>query len=331
VSDFDWSQIVIHTRYFPGAWPKLEDLRTTLQSSAGHHARTALAHYIRTDERHVDAAYHCGAAVEHLAKAYLASLHPVLIVERGDFDSMLVLTGHEQHAKRSRGTEIRTVGLEEACKRVRQVLPAFNPEPAVQVIGNVRNAAAHLGVTRHSDIRRAVQMMVSLLAPLLDGLGTGHDSFWGESAGLATTLRDDALAQIERIVASKVESARQTFARRVAGLDETAREAVLRAIAGKPHWTQDYETSHPCPVCAQPGLLSCQFWIDEDDQRPDPADAEGAMPHVYALVNGFYCSVCELELDDGDETRAQGMPDEFDLGHLPLDEYGWPIANAESG
>jgi hypothetical protein len=324
VSDVDVGEIHVRPHYFPGSWPAPEDLTKTLLASAGYHARAALVDYTRTDERLVDAAFHCGTAVEHLTKAFLASVHPVLLTEKGDFDSLLVLTGHARHAKKGRGTDIRTVGLEESCRRVEQLLPTFKREPGQSLVANVRNAAAHLSVTSRDDIRHAVRFMVELATPLITALETSPEVFWGELSELAAKLRDENAVEIDRIVASKLESARQLLARRTENLDDGTRAAVLGAIAGRPHWTQDYERTHPCPVCGQPALLICQFWEDGDDERTDPASGS-PMPHVYAITDGFSCSACDLALDDAAETRALGMPEEIDLGYLPLDEYGLPV------
>ena len=322
--------LVVEDVYFPGSWPGPDGLRKTLLDSASFHARAAIADYTRSDERYVDAAFHCGTAIEHLTKSFLASLHPALIVDKGDFDSLLILTGHAEHAKKSRGTDLRTVGLTEACQRVRQVLPTFRPEPRLSVLSNVRNAAAHLAITSRNDICQAVQGMVVLATPLLEALDASPEAFWREFADVASVLRDDALAEVDRVVASKLESARQTLRQRLEGLHTSARKAVLSAIAGKTHWTQDYEHPQTCPVCKQAACLICQLWTEETDTQPHPADGS-PMPHAYALIDGFYCSACELELDNADETRALDMPEEVDLGYLPLDEYGLPVVPPGSG
>jgi hypothetical protein len=47
------------------------------------------------------AVHHAVVACEHLLKAYLASLHPVLVAEGKDFTSLLHATGHGDKAKRT--------------------------------------------------------------------------------------------------------------------------------------------------------------------------------------------------------------------------------------
>jgi hypothetical protein len=84
-----------------GTWYGPDRLSEMLQRSSAYHAQAALGDYQRSDGRFVDAGLHCGIAVEHLAKAYLASLHPVLTVDGTDFDSLLVLTGHQALATRT--------------------------------------------------------------------------------------------------------------------------------------------------------------------------------------------------------------------------------------
>jgi hypothetical protein len=314
VDSIDWSTIEFREVLFPGGWYGPEKLTEVLFASAGYHARAALEDYTRTDERHVDAGFHCGTAVEHLSMAYLASLHPALIADGRDFDSLLILTGHPQHARRSHGSDVRTVGLADACARVKQVFPTFRcTDTDLRVLSSVRNAAAHLGVSRNDDIRRAVQVMVILMTPLLAALGKEPGEFWQSFINLAGVLRDEAVAEIDRVVASKLEAARALISQRLGGLGEKERAVVLAAISGKVSWTQEEEHPHRCPVCAQTGWLICQLDADDTDTQPD--DDGNELPHVFALVDGFYCSACELSLTDGDETRAAGLPEEIDRGY----------------
>jgi len=62
-----------------------------LWRSAADHARSALIHVTSDDDR-VRGAIDAGVAVEHMAKAFLATLSPALLADRNaDLDTMLHL------------------------------------------------------------------------------------------------------------------------------------------------------------------------------------------------------------------------------------------------
>lgn len=70
-----------------------------LRMSAASYARSALLHVTSDDDR-VRGAIDAGVAVEHMAKAFLATLSPALLADRNaDLDTMLHLTGFAQLAK----------------------------------------------------------------------------------------------------------------------------------------------------------------------------------------------------------------------------------------
>ena len=60
--------------------------------------------------------------LEHLLKAYLASLHPAHIVEEKHWESLLHATGHTSRSGVPR-SRTRTIGLKTAFDRVKRLLP----------------------------------------------------------------------------------------------------------------------------------------------------------------------------------------------------------------
>ena len=66
--------------------------------------------------------HHIGVAMEHLLKAYLASLHPAHIVEEKHWESLLHATGHTSRSGVPR-SRTRTIGLKTAFDRVKRLLP----------------------------------------------------------------------------------------------------------------------------------------------------------------------------------------------------------------
>jgi hypothetical protein len=86
-----------------------------LRVSAASYARSARIHVTSDDDR-VRGAVDAGVAVEHMAKALLATFSPALLADRNaDLDTMLHLTGLGQLAKCS-PHEVKTISAHEhAC------------------------------------------------------------------------------------------------------------------------------------------------------------------------------------------------------------------------
>jgi hypothetical protein len=91
-----------------------------LYTSAERFAGLALRDF--AEDRYDMAVLHAGVMLEHLAKAYLAWLHPSFIVEAGSFDSLLLACGHEQLATNPNPGALRTIGLSAAVKRLAQIV-----------------------------------------------------------------------------------------------------------------------------------------------------------------------------------------------------------------
>ena len=97
-----------------------------LISAASKRAESALTGFRTDDPWLTRMAYDAGAAVEQMAKAFLAAQNPALLLPSGfSHDALLHLTGHGDLAS---GTlyEIQTIGLGEACRRVGLFLPSFS-------------------------------------------------------------------------------------------------------------------------------------------------------------------------------------------------------------
>jgi hypothetical protein len=298
----DIESIIISEHRMPGGWYGPDGVAEALLASATFHAREALVTFTHDDERVVAAAMHCGIAAEHLAKSYLASLHPVLIVDGQHLDSLLVMTGHGARS-RAQPAEVRTISFTKAYERVRQLLkPVFHCPPGeLDFLGSVRNAAAHLAVADADGLRRAVRTLLDLTEPLLAAMNTDEARFWGnELAGLVATLRAEAAGETKQTVEAKMHAAQAGLRTRLAGLDAGQQILVLKALAGRPGWQADYEQRYPCPVCVQDGWLVCWLILDGDGQPADgpaPARPGAQMRHAVAHVHGFSCSACDLRLD----------------------------------
>lgn len=286
-----------------------------LSSSAAFYARSALIHVTSDDDR-VRGAIDAGVAVEHMAKALLASLSPALLADRNaDLDTLLHLTGLGQHAKCS-PHEIKTIGAQEACLRCARILPTFTYSRHDQALFTARNGGTHLALTTEDAARESARIMVRLLEPLRAKMDVSRAEFWGDLESVADTLLDEKASQIRAALEMKFAAARSRLQVRLAGLGTSERELVLKALTNRPFDLKDQE-QYECPACAQAGVVICDIQdVGQPDFDYEQVDVEdfvylrGRIDQV-AYATSFDCNACGLNLDY-EEMSTVGMSTEFD-------------------
>src|SRR5262245_61471232 len=91
-----------------------------LSQSGGRFARSAMERLLAEES---DAfVLHAATAVEHLAKAILAGVHPALVADNRSFDALLLATGCADLAD---PRKLRTVSGRDALERVKRFVPAL--------------------------------------------------------------------------------------------------------------------------------------------------------------------------------------------------------------
>jgi predicted RNA-binding Zn-ribbon protein involved in translation (DUF1610 family) len=300
---------------------------TRLRTSAESYARSALIHVTSHHDR-VRGAIDAGIAVEHMAKAFLASMSPALLADRtSDLDTLLYLTGNGQLAKCS-PHEVRTIGAHEACLRCARILPGFTYTQQVdQALFVARNGGAHLALTTDEIARESARIMVRLLEPLLVALEVGREEFWGDLLSVADTLLDEKASQISATVELKIAAAIARLETRLVGLGDSERLTVLKALSAQPYYMDD-EEPYECPACGQDGIVDCELIDDgvpryEVEYADDDRHVETGFIDQFALGNNFRCDACGLRLDF-DEMIAAEMETTYDRD--PREMEGWEFA-----
>lgn len=310
--------------------PKLQPTITDrLRFSALAYARSAILH-VTSHEDQVRGAIDAGMAVEHMAKALLASWSPALLADRNaDLDTMLHLTGFGQHAK-CRPHEIRTISAHEACVRCARLVPEFNyTQHADQALFTARNGGAHLALTTDEVARESARIMVRLLDPLIEAMELDRGDFWGDMVSVADTLLDEKISELNASVEMKIAAAKSRLADRLAGLGPTERELVLKTLSHQP-FLMNEEEPYRCPACEQMGTMLCQLQdtgqpqfeyeqVSEDDFIYHGGHIEQA---AYAVA--FHCFTCGLDFDY-EELDTAGMETQFPREPRECDpaEFEW--------
>lgn len=260
-------------------------------------------------------ALEAGVSAELVAKAFLAAHSPALLLpDRPSRDTLLHLTGLG-HLATSPVHEIQTIGMAEAFRRVRFLVPDFSYSPERhRDLTVARNAIAHLGDVPESLVSLALCSMVRIHTEIGEAIGdwgTGEDFFeeyWDERADAVRHLLDESKDQGDRIALAKVATARLNFLRNFGRLEPADRLAMATTLAGHRGWAAAAEVDAECPACGHPGVLAFDgIAVGEPFQAPLWSTGEPATyVHQREQVLGFDCSVCGLALE-GQQAAAAGL------------------------
>lgn len=249
---------------------------TRLQASSQRWMTTGLAAFSEGDHSFDFAVHHLGVALEHLLKAYLASLHPALVTEASDFDSLLHATGHGNRA-RPPSTRTKTIGLALAFNRVKKLLPRqiTVTDSEFEPVLAARNGVAHAAHFDPDEVRAVLTTCVRIADPTLAELGASPEQYWGDYLQLRDQLVDEHATELRVIVAVKMAKAKAVYLRRINGLaSEQRRRLVAEVCAANPYSSDDDERMS-CPVCEGYGRLhgiADIAWLrsTDDDGRSMP-------------------------------------------------------------
>lgn len=252
---------------------------------------------------------HAGTALEQLAKAYLASFDPTLVVDGRSFDSLLHACGKGRHA-RVPASLMKTITMDEALKRCGQILPVIeNLRGDLQRLIDARNGAIHVGAVEESE---KLKMLVPFLHASRHLLGEGgfDDRYWGEFDDVVELRVAEVTEAAVVAVKEAMIGARLRFEARFGHLGADVLPPVLRAVEAGYSPDKYEQQLIDCPVCSTLGLASGSIDVD---WRPDwdHADGEDYIAGVYPVVTffpgDFECRACGLKLDGEAELDAAGM------------------------
>lgn len=125
------------------------------------------------------AVHHAGVGLEHLLKAYLCSLHPVLVVDAEDWPSLLHAVGHGDRSGVP-ASHTKSIGLKAAFDHIRKLLrpDATVADQASELVSAARNSVAHIGTHDVRAARAVLATCVRIATPVLTELGVApRDNF----------------------------------------------------------------------------------------------------------------------------------------------------------
>jgi hypothetical protein len=283
----------------------------SLLASARRHAQRGLQS--RDSGAHDDASLQLGTMLEHLAKAYLADLHPTLLVEdRLDFLSLVRLAGLGQRVGPAHS--LKTVGLQGALERVGslQAAGAEGPGKAFAkrflVVTQARNGVAHVG-DHGGRADEVAQLAVRGAHEILELMGRPLTDLFGDFTKAAEVLLNEHATTVQQLVALRLAQARASFAARFSTPDLDWL-AALDAVTMSSSEPDDTQSPDFCPACNRLGVLSGTHDIDaaEDTVDDDGMFSKPAELNVVLIADAFRCPVCRFRLTSAEELAEAGLP-----------------------
>jgi hypothetical protein len=243
-------------------------------------------------------------ALELLGKAVLARIHPVLVADPNDVDSIFAACGRPFSTKR-RSIEAKTVFL-----RMQHINENYikSDMDFCMTMANRRNAELHSGEVPFVGMREGAWipkfwhvsklMLESQGKTLMDWLGAE------EAAKAEAAIKAERTAEI---VNSKFHVAGEAF-EKAFPTEEAKDEIKGKTKFADTSWFAVFGKSHPdvieeykCPVCGCSAGLGGERWREDTASSEIDYESWTEAIEITYVTTGFRCIVCKLHLEGREE------------------------------
>lgn len=268
-------------------------------------------------------------ALELLAKAYLATIHPSLIVKPDHFPSLSAASGINLE------TDIITIPAKTLFERLEKILPEFDKsvKSFCDSISRRRNAELHSGEVPFQDIRLETweSQYWYTVQILLKRSRSNLEEWLGVDTKPPPAILDSFWKATEDIVKTKIEQAKEGYA----SLSKKERAESLENI---PEVTADccrdlFNLTEPyicweseCPACPGPAIMAGKQYgediISQEMEQEDEFDYI-IWDNVIKFYEAeeFHCPICNLHFDRRSELSVTNITTEYDEVEKRESEY----------
>jgi len=243
-------------------------------------------------------------SIELLGKAALAEIHPVLVADPDNIDSLFAACGKPFSVKR------RSIMAKTVFERLSHVSKQFlkDEQDFCMELANRRNAELHSGELPFVGMRAIAWVpkmwkvckiiLESQNKTLIDWIGAEDASAAEEEIAKAPTLK---------IVYAKLKASKAKFESKFP--TEADRESIRTTttfdyLAFLPLFKDSAGDSYDaaiCPACGCKCGISGEEWSEEITNAEDPEEPWLEFVDTVYVVSALRCKICELKLDGQDE------------------------------
>lgn len=260
----------------------------------------------------------CSLALELLARAALAKVHPALLAElsSGDTDSFLFAFGGPLPKKGPR-----SIGLVEVLRRLRVLRPEFLEEQATLCVtfANFRNEELHSGISGFDKIASTNWMSDFYRAadPLLRIMARRPSDIYGRAEAktarkLVAEADKNLVARIKKIVGARRSLFEEKTDEERVKLQQLATVRAAKATSSGGHRIE-------CPACKSAASI-----FGSVSETTDPQLEEGeVVVRQTILPNKVRCYACGLALNSTSALQVEKLAKPFTrvLRYSPLEYY----------
>lgn len=257
-------------------------------------------------------------SLELLAKAQLALIHPSLVVEADNPNSLLEANGI------STGTNIRTINASVAYARLKHTVPHFSTpvHDECKKLADRRNAELHSGDAAcaampkeawEGNFWNAADLILSSMdLELKDWLGADSKAPQSLLKEHRLAVKKAALQRVKHHAAEFKNTPKGKFGK--AKFEELVKETVKvdpEKYIGQFRYLYVKYWHHKCPACATYGVAA------GDETWEEPAEDQSNADYGYEIIehgyspSEFYCPTCELSLVGDTAVGVAGITDSF--------------------
>lgn len=255
-------------------------------------------------------------ALELLGKAQLAGIHPCLVVETENTNSLLEACGVETD------TKVKTISAHVVFARLKHTVEKFGTPhaEACKIISSRRNAELHSGQAAFAGMgdKDWEGQFWSTAQLILASMDLELEDWVGSDSKIPATLADDFHTIKVEAAKQRIANARAAFA----APDEKKRSKKeleeLRERSQAFHWytyrdafryVLDNYWDISCPACKCKGFLGGDR-VHEEVVDQDHESGYETVERYFTPVE-FYCPSCDLRLDGAEEMKAAEFEEEY--------------------
>ncbi len=260
-----------------------------------------------------------GIGLEHLLKARLCSISPVLIADPKSFNSILLLA--QMPDDEIPPPIFQTISVSEALTRYQTINPSMKPILIdLKQLVSYRNGAAHIGITARGDATSDLINIALLQSCILKELDVARESFYEHFNDLIEDLVDKSSDRVRIATSAAIAAAQAEYRRRYG--DSIPSPNLEEALNGTDLEYRYESQPIECPACQCTALLfgtSEAEWSRASGSEDVPRNSNTAVS-VFFYADHLECRLCGLSLR-GASLPASGIPYEMELSDFDIADF----------
>jgi hypothetical protein len=257
-------------------------------------------------------------ALELVARAALAKVHPALLADPQEGSNILYACGYPV------GKKPKSIPTKTVFARCAVVIPEFTEEDIgkCMVLADQRNKELHTGAAAFEDYPTSLWLpyFLTSIAKIVNFLESDLEEFLGkEEAGAARKMLVEREQEVTGVIKKKINLHQGWFKQKT---EEERVDLGEKSEKYSDKYVRKYRNckTAACPACGSMGVIT-----GEIGSSSEPFLDEGEITiEIAHIPTGFKCPACSLQLSGYQELHAAGLGDQFTVKQTedPVEFHG---------